>query len=181
MQSFNITGSVTTRNKRMLFLFFQAHTLKRKPGKKPQLQGQQRGAQSWAKVQSSCRGRGSRWSPGETQWRPGRRQGEVWYAIIVPPGLKLCSFSKQWSPQCRTRQHSCHQLLLSSPLGSKKPWFQFRQYKSETKMLFYFLDHSSFAHLVLLTLRTLGHWHQHSVDVSVEGRCLFRRAGLLSD
>ena len=48
-------------------------------------------------------------------------------------------------------------------------------------MLFYFLDHSSFAHLVLLTLRTLSHWHQHSIDVSVEGRRLFWRAELLSD
>ena len=48
-------------------------------------------------------------------------------------------------------------------------------------MFFYFLDHSSFTNLVLLTLRTLGHWHQHPIDVSVEGRRLLWRAYLLSD
>jgi len=81
-------------------------TLKRKPGKKPQQQGRRQGAQSWAKVRSSCQGRGSQWSPGATQ---------------LTPGPKLCFSSRQWSLRCHRVQHSCHQLMPSSLLGSKKP------------------------------------------------------------
>ena len=118
-------------------LLLHKYTLKRKPGKKPRQQERRRCARSWTRGRSSCRGRGSRSSPGERRWRPGKEfelyylqysrakgsefQGYCNFWQFSSPGPKLCFSSEQWNPQCHREQRFCLRSRPSSPLESKKP------------------------------------------------------------